>query len=270
MEVRRPEMDFSNVEPHWSRNRELAQFYNAASTVPSHIEPYLVRLMVRAQAEIQDPALRADIEVFNKQEVEHCTRHNAFNLLLRSRYPAMVALEKALAGDFRSFFQKKSLRFNLAYAEGFEAMGSGNAAIFFEVLPLLERSADPKALELWKWHLAEEFEHRHVCFDVYRALYGKGPTRGYFYRCYGYLYAFLHLSRHMNRVADLLLAHDRATMTPEQVAKSKAREKSYRRMTRLRDIKQTLTVLSPFYNPSKKPMSAAMREYLEGVPASAA
>jgi len=50
----------------------------AASTVPSHIEPYLVRLMARAMAEIRDPVLRADIEVFNKQEVEHCTRRNAW------------------------------------------------------------------------------------------------------------------------------------------------------------------------------------------------
>jgi len=29
-------------------------------------------------AEIRDPVLRADIEVFNKQEVEHCTRRNAW------------------------------------------------------------------------------------------------------------------------------------------------------------------------------------------------
>src|SRR3546814_1252789 len=74
----------------------------------------------------------------------------------------------------------------MADAEGFEAIGSSNAEGFFAVLPILEKSADPKAVELWKWHLAEEFEHRHVCFDVYRTLFGKGPLRGYFYRCYGY------------------------------------------------------------------------------------
>src|SRR3546814_198277 len=178
MKPRYPRIDFESVEPHWSRNAELAQFYNAASTIPSHIEPYLVRVMLKVLPKLPAKAeeLRRDVQIFNKQEVEHCKQHNAFNKVLRQKgYEGLLVHEQALAADFKRFFDTKSLRFNIAYAEGFEAIGSSNTEGFFAVLPILEKSADPKAVELWKWHLAEEFEHRHVCFDVYRTLFGTGP-----------------------------------------------------------------------------------------------
>jgi len=265
---RYPKMDFTELPPHWSRNRELAQHYNAASIVPSYIEPYLVRVMLKALplVKARRPQLARDIEIFNKQEVEHCKRHNAFNKVLReSGYPGLATFEKQLADDYAGFLARRSLRFNLAYSEGFEAMGSSNAETFFQVLPLLERSADPRALELWKWHLAEEFEHRHVCFDVYRTLFGRGPFRGYFYRCYGYLWAYRHLTRFMDAVADHLIAVDRENMTPEQVSKSVERVAAHRKMTRKRDFRQILSVLSPFYDPSRKQPTEAMRSYLDSL-----
>lgn len=266
---RYPKMDFTEVSPHWSRNQELAQHYNAASIVPSHIEPYLIRVMLKAlpQVKARNPQLARDIVIFNKQEVEHCKRHNAFNKMLReSGYPGLAAFEERLAGDYTQFLSERSLRFNIAYSEGFEAIGSSNAEIFFQVLPLLERSADPRAIALWKWHLAEEFEHRHVCFDVYRTLFGRGPL-GYFYRCYGYLWAYRHLTRFMDAVADHLIAVDRETMTGEQLAKSIARVKAHRKMTRKRDLRQMMAVLSPFYDPSRKRPSAAMQTYLDSLSA---
>lgn len=268
MKARYPTFDFDEVSPRWSPNGEMAQHYNAASIVPSHIEPYLVRVMLRALPEVgkRNPELARDIELFNKQEVEHAKRHNAFNRMLRDKgYTGLTAFEKRLAGDYKRFFEKKSLKFNIAYSEGFEAIGSSNAETFFAVLPLLEKAADPEALALWKWHLAEEFEHRHVCYEVYRCLYGQGVTRGYFYRCYGYLYAHFHLSCFMKAVADYLIATDRAGMPPEKREKSKARVKRYRRMTLLRDLKNALAILSPFYDPSRKSHNIAISEYLKGI-----
>ncbi len=268
MKVRQPEFEFDDVDPKWSRNGELAHHYNAASIVPSHIEPYLVRVMLKALPHVaaKDPQLAADIEIFNKQEVEHCKRHNSFNKMLRQKgYPELAGFERKLANDFADFLKNRSLRFNIAYAEGFEAMGSSNAETFFDVLPLLERGADPRALELWKWHLAEEFEHRHVCFDVYRTLYGRGPLRGYFYRCYGYIYAYRHLTRFMDEVADYLINVDRQSMTPQEAAKSESRVRKHRKMAKARDFKAMCAVLSPFYNPSAKQPSEAMVSYLKAV-----
>src|SRR3546814_7755941 len=69
---------------------------------------------------------------------------------------------------------------------------------------------------MWRWHLAEEFEHRTVCFDVYEELSGLNPVSRYFYRLYGYFYAIIHLGRFQSMVAKKLIEHDRATMTPEE------------------------------------------------------
>src|SRR3546814_12853539 len=82
---------------------------------------------------------------------------------------------------------------------------------------------------MWRWHLAEEFEHRTVCFDVYEELSGLNPVSRYFYRLYSYFYAIIHLGRFQSMVAKKLIEHDRATLTPEEVEESLARDK-YARM----------------------------------------
>jgi len=267
---RYPTFQLKDIEPRWSRNGEMAHSYNAAAMVPCQIEPYLVRVMLKALPLIsaERPELREDVETFNKQEVEHAKQHIAFYKILREKgYPRLAEFDKQLATDYKRFLEAKSLQFNIAYSEGFEAMGSAGAETFFQVLPLLERGADQRAVDLWKWHLAEEFEHRRVCFDLYEALYGGGLFRGYFYRCYGFVYAYLHLTRYMNRIADYMIGKDRESMTAEQVEKSKARLKTYRRNLLKSNLKQALAVFSPFYNPSKKTAPVPMAEYLRSISA---
>src|SRR3546814_10393268 len=111
MKPRYPRIDFESVVPHWSTNAELAQFYNSASTMSSHIEPYLVRVMLKVLPKLPAKAeeLRRDVQIFNKQEVEHCKQHNAFNKVLRQKgYEGLLAHEQALAADFKRFFDTKS------------------------------------------------------------------------------------------------------------------------------------------------------------------
>ena len=127
MKVRQPAFDFSSIRPHWAPVREFAQSYNAFSTVPAHIEPYLVKVMMKVKDVLgeEHQALRESIEIFNKQEVQHCKQHVAFNkMLYKSGYAGMQELEKPYRDDYASFLANRSLRFNVAYCEGFEAMGS--------------------------------------------------------------------------------------------------------------------------------------------------
>ncbi|WP_369821012.1 metal-dependent hydrolase [Novosphingobium sp. CCH12-A3] len=37
-------------------------------------------------------------------------------------------------------------------------------------------NADPEPTNMWRWHLAEELEHRSVCSDVYHELSGLNPV----------------------------------------------------------------------------------------------
>ena len=74
--------------------------------------------------------------------------------------------------------RQRSLAQYAAYCEGFECLGIIQTEFFFfERIPDPLAGADARLVKLWGWHLAEEFEHRTVCFDVHYALGG-----GYFAR----------------------------------------------------------------------------------------
>lgn len=265
MKVRRPGFDFSTIRPHWAPVTEFAQLYNAFSTVPAHIEPYLVKVMMRVKDALGDknPRLREDIEIFNKQEVQHCKQHLAFNKrLYESGYAGMQEIEAPYKADYERFLATKSLRFNVAYCEGFEAMGSTSSQVFFEDLDEYLEGADEAAVNLWKWHLAEEFEHREVCFQAYATLYGKGPF-AYLYRVWAFAYAAKHIGSHTMRVAKYLLEVDREGMSEAEREASMERQTKALNMIRKGSRKRLFKVLSPFYNPGKLKPSEGMIPFLE-------
>lgn len=266
MKVRYPKMDFSNIRPHWAPHFEFVQRANASSTIPSYVEPYLVKVMLKAKAQL-DPAekeLHQDLAIFIKQEAQHCKQHNAFNERLRtSGYPDLIAHEKQLEADLNRFLETKSLKFNLAYADGFEAMGALGATMWFGAYDKYLAGADQEAVDLWRWHMAEEYEHREVAFKIYQALYGKYDLlNGWLYRVYGFLFAVVHLMGYGKRVGKYLLDQDRETMTPAERAASVAREKEFAKTTGKKAIPELLKVLSPSYNPANTKAPEGVGPYL--------
>jgi len=271
MKVRTPQFDTSAFRPHWAPNREFAQFYNAFSVVPAHIEPYLIKVMARGLKVMpeQHAELREEMEIFIKQETQHCKQHVAFNRFLhKGGYEGMLAIEQAYKNDYLQFLDKRSLKFNLAYCEGFEALGCASAEVWFsgELDPLL-KDADPYAAELWRWHLAEEFEHRTVCYDVFHTLYAQEfwgrIVNGYFYRLWAFFYAIRHIGSYTERVARYLIGKDNAGASAEELKRSKEREKAMQKIIRKATLPRLFKVLSPFYNPRYKPMPANMSALLE-------
>ena len=264
MQVRRPQLDFTNFRPHWAPVLEFAQSYNAFSTVPAHIEPFLVKVMMKVKDKLGDrhAKLRQDIEIFNKQEVQHCKQHVAFNrLLYQSGYAGMEELEKPYKADYEHFLANKSLRFNVAYCEGFEAMGSSAGQVFFEELDEYLEGADQAAVDLWKWHLAEEFEHREVCFQAYAALYGKGLF-AYLYRVWAFMYAVKHIGSHTAKISEYLISIHRENMTPQEVGRSIEPQKVFKAKVAKASKKRLLKVFSPFYDPGKMVPSPGMASLL--------
>lgn len=268
MKVRYPNLDFSNLRAHWAKVPEFAHSYNAVSTVPAHVEPFLVKVMTKVK-KVLDPKheqLHRDIDIFNKQEIQHCKQHVAFNKkLYELGYAGMADVEKPYKDDYERFLRDKSLRFNVAYCEGFEALGSTSAQVYFEDMAGYLDGADEAAMNLWKWHLAEEFEHREVCADVYRALYGNS-IYAYLYRVWAFVYALIHIGAHSARVADYLNGKDRESMNAEQLKASIAREAKLKRKVSIATMRRLLAVFSPFYDPGKKIISPGMAEILASYP----
>jgi predicted metal-dependent hydrolase len=263
MKARNPKINFNASLPHWSDNHEFAQLTNGGSVTLPYLEPYLNKVMARASKELgHRPALQADIATFMEQEGHHYRQHRLFNKVLATRYPALAALEREMKADYDSFLANKSLKFNTAYCEGFECQGVIYGQFFFEGIDDLLAKSDPKVVRLWQWHLAEEFEHKTVCYDVYHALFG-----GYFMRIYGLLYAMKHLGGFTKRAAAIMLEEDRKCMDAAQLKASKAREKAFRKRQAAYMLPQMLKILSPFYNPRHRPQPMGTVEVLSEVDA---
>lgn len=266
MKVRYPQLDFSKIRPHWAPHIEFVQRANASSTIPSYVEPYLVKVMLKAKAEL-DPSeteLHRELAVFIKQEAQHCKQHNAFNEHLRTAgYPELAQYEKKLDADLNRFLATKSLKFNLAYSDGFEAMGALGATMWFDAYNKYLVGADQEAVDLWRWHMAEEYEHREVAFKVYQKLYGKYDLlSGWLYRVYGFVFALAHLMGYGKRVGSYLLEKDRQGMSPVELKASLAREKEFAKTTGKKAIPELLKVLSLSYDPANTKAPEGVTPYL--------
>jgi uncharacterized protein len=153
----------------------------ALSMTMPYLEPYLIRTMKVALEKIADPVLAEDVRRFSQQEGHHYRNHALFNDRIRSQFDEAVAgrlraIESALDADYHRFTREKRLRFNVAYAEGFEAMTCAGALAAAEHGAFDDRAAMPGG-EIWAWHMAEEIEHRTVAFEVFEHLVGSYPYR---------------------------------------------------------------------------------------------
>jgi predicted metal-dependent hydrolase len=270
MRVRFPRIDYSNVRPDWAPNREFAEDRNATSTIPTYVEPYLIKVMQRAKAILpaSETRLHAEIDIFIAQESQHFRQHNAFNKKVREGgYPGLAPFEAKLRDDYAVFLDTRSLKFNLAYSEGFESMGPPYAAVWFDHSEEFLAGADPEAVVLWKWHMAEEFEHRDVCHRLFHALYSRGLLRriwnGWLFRCYGFACASRHLGAYSKAVRSYMIETDRAGMTPEERARSIANERAVDAHARKYMLPQLLKVFSPFYDPARKIAPRGLASFLQ-------
>ncbi|MCU1358765.1 MAG: hypothetical protein JWN99_54 [Ilumatobacteraceae bacterium] len=174
-------------------------------TMPT-LEPYLIRVYRGLGDAVTDVALANDVRLFIAQEAQHHRNHSRINNIIKSRLGPEVAaqlqkIEDELERDYRRFNAEKSQRYNVVYAEGFEAM---TCAMVISSFARAARGEGDTRFGAWQqlyaWHGAEEFEHRTVAFDVYKTL-----VHSYPYRVYGSLRT-LHFSRHVDRLQRVLLA----------------------------------------------------------------
>lgn len=157
------------------------RFYGFSMTLP-YLEPYLIRTMRSSLEKTTDPAVEHEARQFIGQEAQHNKQHALLNKFVRELNPAMEGIKKIeeeMKADYLYFTKTKSLKFNLAYVEGFEAAACAIARTEMEYNSLenVAQLVDSEPLRLLRWHLLEEVEHRAVTFNIYKHLYND-----YFYR----------------------------------------------------------------------------------------
>lgn len=243
--VRRPEFDWPEdlpVLPLPSDPSRSCELVALSFTLP-YLEPYLIRTMRLAAKEVDSAELSADMKAFSGQEAQHFQNHARVNDVVRNQLgepaaTAMRALEDALDADYRRFSAEKSLAFNLAYAEGFEAMT-------FALARSVMKTADvgdvvPAWANLIAWHLAEEVEHRTVTFDAYEEIVGRYP-----HRVAVGTWSQAHFLRFLLRMAAVL---QRDTVAPD-ISTWRVAAQAVRRNWRNGMIPGTLRTVLPSYNP---------------------
>jgi predicted metal-dependent hydrolase len=258
--VRQMDFDFpSDIDPVViAGNPEQSFAMIGLSLLLPYLEPYLIRTMKEAKKQLSDPKLIDDLERFNKQEGQHYRQHMLLNDAIRLQgFDELEGLEAKLDADYRGFSKTRSLRFNLAYAEGFEALTTASARFSFE--RGVDPNTHPSVAALFQWHLVEELEHRTVAFDVYDNLYGD-----YLYRLVAGLYAQWHMASFIRRVAASMLAASPNVI--EQCggeAGSKARRAAEAPLLRKLFLPKLLKTYSPHYTPHDIPFEDEIQQMAE-------
>lgn len=206
MTVRRMRFPFPDaLKGCWNPARpEFSHVVNAGSLGMPYLEPYLIATMRQARARITDPALIAEIDLYIGQEATHFRQHQQFNKRLADLgYQSVPISEASLKVDYESFARNRSFAFNLAYAEGFEAMALTIGHMLVEDRVYLFGDGDPGVSSLILWHFVEEIEHKCATYDVFKALDGR-----YTWRIYGLLFAMFHIMARTRQGYRALLIED--------------------------------------------------------------
>jgi len=270
MQVRMPQFDFSSSTARWMpRAGEFAQLLNANSVVIPHLERFLNRVMARARAEIagndaDSARVRSDISSFIKQESCHYTIHGAFNdMLAREGYDRLPDIERRVVAHYENLLATKSLPFLVAYCEGFESLTPPTAAGWFDgSMDRMTKGANVAPLTMWRWHIMEEFEHRTVCYDVFKKVHG-----GHMLRAYAFFYQLLSMGRMVGWVFKHLMEVDRSRMTAEEAELSRANAKRSVLGFFKPVLKAIPRILSPRYNPRDIPPPVGWAEARDDIEA---
>tara|TARA_A100000171_G_scaffold48536_1_gene56130 strand:- start:407 stop:1279 length:873 start_codon:yes stop_codon:yes gene_type:complete len=245
MQLRRVPFTYEETKSaHWNAQRpEFSQIVNAASLAMPYLEPYLIRSMRKARALITSEPLQKELDLYIAQEATHFRQHQKFNDELAAMgYKALSPFEAKLAHDYQRLGETKSLKFNLAYAEGFESMALAIGEMLIEDRDYLFGGSDPHVASLILWHFVEEIEHKNVAFDVFDHLYGSNT-----WRLIGLAYATGHIFWRTGQGYRALLKEDGLWRN------FKSRWRLAKILTRIfaRLTPKLLRILAPGYHPSK-------------------
>jgi predicted metal-dependent hydrolase len=154
--------------PRWwlDGNPFTTALFNALSATFPKGEAYFVE-SVRAFRDCADERLAGEIRAFTTQEVIHSREHLAFNRRAADSGYDLSLLEKTVDESLALLAGRPPI-LDLASTMALEHF---TAIIAHELLanPKHLKGADQATADLWRWHAAEEVEHKGVAYDTWLA-----------------------------------------------------------------------------------------------------
>ena len=155
----------------------LTAVFNGMSITFPAGEKFFIDSVRHYRADVTDPVLQEHIRGFCGQEGFHRREHQMYNeTLCAARGYDLEKLEGKLTRRLAWAQKNLSPIQNLAITVAIEHF----TAVLSELLlrsDSVMNKAHPSMRELWRWHAAEEMEHKSVAFDVFNAVGGTEKLR---------------------------------------------------------------------------------------------
>ena len=162
----------SEVPRYWHGNRRaVTLFFNNLSIFFPVGERFFIKTVKDHKHFVKDEKLAQEVRTFYAQEGIHSREHEDYNEMLRKQGYPVAAMEGRIATLVKVVSAVIWLRAQLAVTCALEHF----TALMAHWLLLDERNlegAHPKMAALWRWHAAEENEHKSVAHDVFVAAGG--------------------------------------------------------------------------------------------------
>lgn len=192
-----------SIQKHWVKNDGfLSHWMNAYTlTIPGG-EDFNVRTIRSYIDEISDEELRSTAQGFVAQELSHGKAHEQFLSVLEGQgYNTKIFLSIYNFLSFKVLEPLSTKLSKLAFVVAVERINELIAEVNLGH-KLLDDSPS-EAANLYKWHFAEEIEHKSVAYDVYQDVSGNRFMLAYStLLCYVINLTFLFLGATMCMVQD--------------------------------------------------------------------
>jgi predicted metal-dependent hydrolase len=166
-----------SVPRYWHGGRRAVSIFcdNLSIFFPAG-ERFFVKSVRNYQSAVTTPALEQEVRAFCGQEGVHSREHESYNEMLKRHGYPVEEMEKRVEAILNRVSTRSPEEMQLAVTCALEHFTSLLGAMLLENPRMLD-GADPTMAALWRWHSAEENEHKNVAFDVYKAAKGAYPTR---------------------------------------------------------------------------------------------
>lgn len=154
----------TNPRRWWAGEPFGTAWHNALSATFPRGEAFFIEA-VKAHREGADAKLDAEIRAFVRQEINHTREHIAFNRLAEDAGYDIKAIDTRVA-EMLALTKDRPAIANLAVTMALEHYTAMMAAEFLEN-PAHFADADAEVRDMWRWHAAEEIEHKGVAFDTW-------------------------------------------------------------------------------------------------------
>lgn len=177
LEIRNLRFDLDGVPRYWHGDRRsVTLFMNNLSVFFPPGERFFIASVKACSKRLEDEKLRKDVKLFSGQESVHSREHIAYNGMLEGQGYPVRSMEEGVERLLALATWALPRRSQLAITCALEHFTALMAELLLADDRLME-GAHPAMAALWRWHAAEENEHKAVAFDVYRAVHGSYAVR---------------------------------------------------------------------------------------------